>query len=80
MSAQQAREPGRPPGAPRELVVRMFELHYDQGESYARISALLNAERVPLPAGGQRWLRSSVQRVMQTNYGEAIGRELGFLE
>jgi hypothetical protein len=69
---------GRPPGVPRELVIRMYELHYGQGVSYEQISMLLNAEDVPLPAGGQHWLRTCVERVMNTNYGRAIGKELGF--
>ena len=69
---------GRPPGVPRELVIRIYELHYGDGVSYGRISALLNAEGVPLPAGGKYWSRSCIERVMHTNYGRAIGRELGY--
>lgn len=56
----------------------MYRLHYGEGLSYERISALLNGEGVPLPGGGSRWLRSSVERVLNTNYGREIGRELGF--
>jgi hypothetical protein len=72
------RRPGRPPGCDRELVAWMYRLHYGEGLSYERISALLNGEGVPLPGGGSRWLRSSVERVLNTNYGREIGRELGF--
>ena len=72
------RRPGRPPGCDRELVAWMYRLHCCEGVSYERISAILNAEAVPLPGGGARWLRSSVERVMNTNYGREIGRELGF--
>jgi hypothetical protein len=71
--------PGRPPGVPRELVERMYRLHYALDVSYGQISALLNAEGVPLPGGGERWCRSSIERVMHTNYGKAIGQELGFV-
>jgi hypothetical protein len=71
---------GRPPGCPRELVIRLHQLHYGQGVSYERISALLNAEGVPLPAGGSRWIKSAVERVLHTNHGRAIGRELGLGE
>jgi len=70
--------PGRKPGCHRDLVIRMYQLHYEKGLSYARIAAMLNAEDVPLPGSGTRWLRSSVERVMNTKYGRAIGRELGF--
>lgn len=69
----------RPPGVPRELVVRLYDLRYGQGLSYERISVLLNNEGVPLPAGGERWHRSSIERVLHTNYGQAIGRELGLI-
>lgn len=73
-----ARRPGRPGGCDRDLVVRMYQLHYDGGLSYERISVILNAEGVQLPGGGAHWLRSSIERVMNTTYGRAIGRELGF--
>jgi hypothetical protein len=77
-TATEAKRPGRPPGCDRDLVIRMYQLHCGQGLSYERISALLNTEGIPLPGDGSRWLRSSVERVMNTNYGREIGRELGF--
>jgi hypothetical protein len=76
--AAAGRRPGRPGGCRRDLVIRMYRLHYDEGLSYERISDILNAEDVPLPGGGSYWLRSSVERVMNTNYGRVIGKELGF--
>ena len=78
--ATEAKQPGRPPGCHRDLVIRMYHLHYGQRVSYERVSEIFNAEGVPLPGGGSRWLRSSVERVMHTNYGKAIGRELGYGE
>ena len=56
----------------------MYRLHCGHGVSYEQISMLLNVEGSPMPGGGSRWLRSSVERVMHTNYGRAIGKELGY--
>jgi hypothetical protein len=56
----------------------MYQLHYKEHLSYERIAVMFNAEGVPLPGGGTSWLRSSIERVMSTNYGQDIGRELGF--
>ena len=68
---------GRRPTCPRETIRRMYELHYAQHVSYQRIALVLNAEGVSLPMGGSRWCKSSVVRVMYSNYGKAIGRDLG---
>jgi hypothetical protein len=68
---------GRRPACPHETIGRMYELHYVQHVSYQRIALVLNAEGVPLPMGGSRWCKSSVVRVMYSNYGKAIGRGLG---
>jgi hypothetical protein len=76
--AAAGRRPGRPGGCHRDLVIRMYRLHYDEDQSYERISDTLNAESVPLPGGGSHWHRSSVERVMNTHYGREIGEELGF--
>jgi hypothetical protein len=53
---------------PRELAqlaVRLIHLH-TEGLSYEGIAALLNAEGVPTPGGGTRWLKSSVDRLLHT--------------
>ena len=68
---------GRRPACPRETIRRMYELHYDCHVSYQRIALVLNAEGVPLPMGGSHWCKSAVVRVMYSNYGKAIGRDLG---
>ncbi len=68
---------GRRPACPHETIRRMYELHYLQQVSYQRIAVVLNAEGVPLPMGGSGWRKSSVVRVMYSNYGKAIGRDLG---
>jgi hypothetical protein len=58
---------GRPPCCPRELVIRIIQLHHS-GLSYERIAARLNAEGASTPAGGSRWLKSSVDRLLHTKY------------
>jgi hypothetical protein len=62
---------GRPPRYSRELIVRIIELHR-QGLSYERISMVLNDEGVPMPGGGSRWLKSSVDRLLHTKYAREI--------
>ena len=42
---------GRPPCCPRELVVRIYRLHYEDGVSYEKIAELLNAKIVPMRGG-----------------------------
>ena len=55
--------------------MRVIQLH-DEGVSYERIAALLNAEGVPLPGGGTRWLKSSIDRLLHTLYARALLEEL----
>ena len=43
-----------------------------QGLSYAMISAALNAEGVPTPAGKPKWLRSYVDRPLHTRWVKEI--------
>jgi len=69
------RQRGRPPCCPRELAARVIQLHY-QGLSYERIAAILNDEGVPLPAGGTRWLKSSVDRLLHTRYARQLLEEV----
>ena len=69
------RGPGRPAHCPRELALRIIEMRQD-GLSYAKISAALNAAQVPTPAGGSRWQKSTVDRVLHTRYSEKIRKEL----
>jgi Recombinase len=66
---------GRPPCCPRELAVRVIHLQAE-GLSYEGIAALLNAEGVPTPGGGTRWLKSSVDRLLHTRYAEQLLAEL----
>lgn len=65
------RRPGRPPACPRETIVRVIELHR-QGLSYRQISAVLNAAGVPTPLGRPMWLKSSVDRLLHTQYAKEI--------
>jgi|HubBroStandDraft_1064217.scaffolds.fasta_scaffold1025413_2 hypothetical protein len=67
MSPFQLRRPGRPPCCPLEVALRVVDLRR-QGLSYAEISAVLNAEGVPTPAGRPRWQRSYVDRLLHTRY------------
>ena len=49
-----------------------------QGLSYGKISAALNEEGVPTPAGGSQWLRSYVDRLLHTRYAmEILAGEAG---
>jgi Recombinase len=65
------RRPGRPPACPREIIVRVIELRR-QGLSYRQISAVLNAAGVPTPLGRSQWLKSSVDRLLHTQYAKEI--------
>jgi hypothetical protein len=58
---------GRPPCCPRELAIRIVQLR-GSGLSYAKICNVLNAEQVPTPMGGSRWLKSHVDRLLHTQY------------
>jgi hypothetical protein len=66
---------GRPPRCPRDLAIRIIEMRRS-GLSYAGISATLNASQVPTPAGGSRWRKSTVDRVLHTRYAEQIKEDL----
>ena len=75
MPALQLRRRGRPPCCPLEVAVRAVDLRR-QGLSYAEISTVLNAERVPTPAGRSRWQRSYVDRLLHTRYVmDLLGKE-----
>jgi hypothetical protein len=62
---------GRPPCCPRELAIRILRLRA-RGLSYAKICYMLNAEQVPTPTGGSRWLKSHVDRLLHTRYVREI--------
>ena len=65
-------ERGRPPCCPPEVTRRVIDLR-GQGLSLAAISALLNAENVPTPAGGSTWAKSSVDRLLHTRHARQSG-------
>lgn len=69
---------GRRPACPCETIRRMYELHYLRQVSYQHIADVLNVDGIRQPLGGSHWCKSSVVRVMYSNYGKAIGREMGF--
>jgi hypothetical protein len=65
---------GRPPACPLAIVVLVVELRR-QGLSYAAISAVLNHEGVPTPAGRPVWRKSYVDRLLHTRYAREIWDE-----
>jgi hypothetical protein len=67
----QPRRSGRPPICPPELALRVVELRR-QGLSYDAISAALNREGVPTPAGRPVWQKSYVNRLLHTRYANEI--------
>ena len=67
---------GRPPPCPRELAVQLIQLRHD-GLSYRQIAGTLNAEGMPTPLGGSRWLKSHVDRLLHTRYVLSIAEEIG---
>jgi hypothetical protein len=71
----ECRRRGRPPCCPRELVIRVIHLHAE-GLSYERIATLLTAEGVPMPGGGTRWMKSSVDRLLHTLYARELLEKL----
>jgi Recombinase len=77
MSAEvlERRGGGRPPCCPRELAIRIIRLRR-QGLSYERIAWLLNDEGIPTPADGERWHKSSVDRLLHTNYAKLLLEEV----
>jgi hypothetical protein len=66
---------GRPPCCPRDLAVRII-LMRERGLSYTQICDVLNAEKVPTPMGGKRWLKSHVDRLLHTRYVRELYAEL----
>ena len=74
MSAPTNRGRGRPPRCSRELAIHIIQLQR-RGLSYEGISAVLNKERIPTPAGGSRWLKSHVDRLLHTRYVQDIIEE-----
>jgi len=69
------RERGRPPCYPAELAARIIRLRTN-GMSYEGISDVLNAEGIPMPGGGSRWLKSSIDRILHTKYAQRLAAEL----
>lgn len=65
---------GRPPASSRELALRIIDLRRG-GLSYAQICTVLNAEQVPTPMGGSRWLKSHVDRLLHTRWVQEIIEE-----
>ena len=70
-SPSEGRGRGRPPCCPPELAIQILRLRV-RGLSYARICDVLNAEQVPTPTGGSRWLKSHVDRLLHTKYMREI--------
>jgi hypothetical protein len=68
---EEYRGPGRPPSCPAELTVRIIAMS-QAGLSYEGIADVLNADGVPLPCGGSRWLKSSVDRILHTRYAQRL--------
>lgn len=56
--------------ADTETVTRVRDLR-DQGLSYAKIAAHLDASGVPTPAGGQRWYPAAVRRLVLASQPDA---------
>jgi hypothetical protein len=61
------RRRGRPPSCPPDVVLRIVSMRR-AGLSLQQISATLNADSIPTPAGGKRWQRSYVDRLLHTRY------------
>lgn len=75
---EEHREPGRPPSCPPELTERIIRMR-EAGCSYEGIAGVLNAESVPLPCGGSRWLKSSIDRILHTRYATRLAVALSAL-
>jgi hypothetical protein len=54
---------GRPPRVPREIVERIRS-ERAAGETFRRIAAELNADRIPTAHGGAQWWPSTVRAVL----------------
>lgn len=67
---------GRPPCCPRELAIQVIQLRR-RGLSYAKISAVLNADGIPTPAGRPLWQREYVDRLLHTQHVRDILKEVG---
>lgn len=63
-----ARSRGRPPSCPRAVLRKVIALREDKELSLSAISAALNAEGVPTPAGSGPWTKSHVDRLLHTQY------------
>jgi hypothetical protein len=68
-------ERGRPPACPPELALRMIQMRR-AGMTYEAISDVLNAEGVPMPCGGSRWLKSSIDRILHSRYATRLAASL----
>lgn len=66
---------GRPPSCPRELALRIVQLHL-QGWGYQAIGDMLNDEGIPTPLGRPHWSKSYVDRLLHTQYVREILQEL----
>lgn len=75
-SLSQPRRAGRPPACPMAIVAHVIELRL-QGLSYAEISAELNHEGIPTPAGRLLWQKSYVDRLLHTQYAREMWGQLG---
>ena len=75
MSAEEGRGRGRPPCCSRDLAGRSIQMR-GRGLSYTQICDMLNAEKVPTPMGGSRWLKSHVDRLLHTQYVRELRAEL----
>ena len=72
-----SRKRGRPPRCPRWLVELIIQMQRQpEPMSYGQICIALNAKRVPTPAGGSRWQRAHVHRLLHTDYAKQIAAEL----
>jgi hypothetical protein len=59
--------------------VRIIQLR--RGDlSYEQIANVLNAERLPTPMGGSRWLKSHVDRLLHTRWVKDIIEEVATAE
>lgn len=68
MSVERGKPRGRPPSCPRAVLRRVIVLREHKKLSLSAISAVLNAEGVPTPAGRARWTKSHVDRLLHTQY------------
>lgn len=63
---------------PRERrVVRQIHRLYDEGLSYEKIACQLNKDRFPAPAGGARWHKMTVRRIVRRGKLEEVENQAG---